>query len=114
MSSLPQDRDPDTVRASGRIPPQSLEAEQSVLGAILLDNAGAFTAMEHLKTDDFYFTSHRQIFESMAELAEKNQPIDILTLAEHLKKTDRLDGAGGAAYVASLSNAVPSSANLVH
>ena len=114
MSSLPADRDPETVRASGRIPPQNLEAEQSVLGAILLDNAGAFTAMEHLKSDDFYFTSHRQIFESMAELAEKNQPIDVLTLSEHLKKTDRLEAAGGAAYVASLSDIVPSTANLVH
>ena len=113
MSSLP-DRDPELVRASGRIPPQNLEAEQSVLGAVLLDNSAAFTAMEHIKTDDFYFTSHRQIFESMAELAEKNHPIDILTLTEHLKKTDRLDAAGGAAYVASLSNVVPSTANIVH
>jgi len=106
--------DPETVDVSGRIPPQHLEAEQAVLGAILLDHAALTVATEHLKSDDFYFKNHRLVFESMAELAKKNRPIDILTLAEHLTQTDRIDAAGGVAYVASLSNHVASAANLVH
>ncbi len=110
----PQQQSEDLVRASGRVPPQSLEAEQSVLGCILLDNSATFTAIENLRAEDFYRTPHQVLFRSMVELAEKNEPIDVLTLAEHLKKNGLLDAAGGPAYIAGLSDVVPSTANLVH
>ncbi len=104
----------DELRASGRLPPQSLEAEQSVLGCLMLDNAAASVAVERLQADDFYRLPHRVLFQAMIELAEKNEAIDTLTLVEHLRKLDRLEEAGGVDYIAGLPDVVPSTANLVH
>ncbi|MFD0682319.1 MULTISPECIES: replicative DNA helicase [Paenibacillus] len=95
-----------------RIPPQNLEAEQAVLGAILLDSESLVTAMERISSDDFYRTSHQRIFESMIELAEENEPIDLITLTARLQNKQELEEIGGIKYLSELANAVPTAANI--
>ncbi|ULL13028.1 replicative DNA helicase [Paenibacillus sp. H1-7] len=95
-----------------RIPPQNLEAEQAVLGAILLDSDSLVTAMERISSDDFYRTSHQRIFESMIELAEENEPIDLITLTARLQNKQELEEIGGIKYLSELANAVPTAANI--
>ncbi|TDF94373.1 replicative DNA helicase [Paenibacillus piri] len=95
-----------------RIPPQNLEAEQAVLGAILLDSDSLVTAMERISSDDFYRTSHQRIFESMVELAEENEPIDLITLTAALQNKQQLEDIGGIKYLSELANAVPTAANI--
>jgi replicative DNA helicase len=73
-----------------RLPPQNLEAEQSVLGAILIDNNALPKSIEILDPEDFYKPSHRKIFYAMTELFDKNEPIDLITLTDYLKKKDEL------------------------
>jgi replicative DNA helicase len=82
--------------------PHNLEAERAVLGAILLDNSLCNQAIELLKVDDFFFDSHRRIFEKMINLSELSQAIDPITLQEQLSRTAELEQIGGAAYIASL------------
>jgi len=95
-----------------KLPPQNIEAEQSVLGAILLDNNALYTAFELITQDDFYKDSNRKIFIAMTELLEKNEPIDIITLTDHLRKKDNLDAVGGTQYLTSLASMIPTSANV--
>lgn len=95
-----------------KLPPQNIEAEQSVLGAILLDNSALTTSLELLSYDDFYKDSHRRIFMAMIELFEKNEPIDIITLTDHLRKKSDLEVVGGTAYLTALVSFVPTSANI--
>jgi replicative DNA helicase len=95
-----------------KLPPQNLEAEQSVLGAVLLDNNALYTAFELITQDDFYKDSNRKIFVAMTELLEKNEPIDIITLTDHLRKKDNLDTVGGTQYLTSLVSMIPTSANV--
>ena len=95
-----------------KLPPQNIEAEQSVLGAILLDNNALYTAFELITQDDFYKESNRKIFIAMTELLEKNEPIDIITLTDHLRKKDNLDVIGGTQYLTSLASMIPTSANV--
>ncbi|MCU6791925.1 replicative DNA helicase [Paenibacillus sp. WQ 127069] len=95
-----------------RIPPQNLEAEQAVLGAILLDGESLVTAMERINSDDFYRTSHQRIFESMLELAEEDEPIDLITLTSKLQNKQQLEEIGGIKYLSELANAVPTAANI--
>jgi replicative DNA helicase len=95
-----------------KLPPQNLEAEQSVLGAILLDNAALAKAMEVLTDEDFYRTAHRKVFAAMLELSEQGEVIDLLTLTENLRAKGALEAVGGAAYLGELVQAVPSSANV--
>ena len=71
-----------------RLPPQNLEAEQSILGSILIDNDALPKALEIIDLEDFYKLSHRKIFNAMIELFEKNEPIDLITLTDCLKKSD--------------------------
>lgn len=97
-----------------RVPPQNLEAEQSVLGGILLDNQGLNAVLDLLSSRDFYSESHRQIFEAILKLSERGEPIDLITLSNLLKDQKRLDKAGGAAYLAGLVDNVPSAANIAH
>ncbi|MFN8008066.1 MAG: replicative DNA helicase [Terriglobia bacterium] len=92
--------------------PQSIEAERSILGAILLENGLLNQAVELLKTDDFYLGSHRSIFEQMMSLSEKNQPIDFLTLTNELANTGKLEEIGGRSFVSSLIDGVPRLSNL--
>lgn len=95
-----------------RLPPQNLEAEQSVLGAILLDNACLNKALEVLSDEDFYRTSHRKIYRAMLDLSEHGEVIDQITLTEHLQRCGQLDEVGGAVTLAELVQMVPTAANI--
>ncbi|WP_058300570.1 replicative DNA helicase [Gorillibacterium timonense] len=95
-----------------RVPPQNLEAEQAVLGAILLDGESLVTAMERLTGDDFYRTSHRYIFDGMISLSEGDEPVDLVTLTAKLQARGQLDEVGGVTYLSELANAVPTAANI--
>jgi replicative DNA helicase len=97
-----------------RIPPQNLEAEQSILGGILLDNQGLNAVMEVLSAREFYSDSHRRIFEAIISLSNRSEPIDLITLSNILKDQKQLDKVGGAAYLAGLVDNVPSAANIAH
>ncbi|MBM9602760.1 replicative DNA helicase [Desulfopila inferna] len=103
---------PSTSLAQSRVPPQNLEAEQSVLGSILLKNNAFGNVVEVLHPDDFYSPAHRIIFHAMMSLFEKNDPHDIITLANYLKDQNSLDQVGGAAYLANLTSIVPVTANI--
>ncbi len=104
---------PDHVD-SRKVPPQNLEAERAVLGAILLDNEVIFTVLEVLDPNAFYQDGHRTIFSSMLSLNERGQPIDLVTLTNRLRSDGLLERAGGAAYIPSLAEAVPTSAGAAH
>lgn len=95
-----------------RVPPQNLDAEQAVLGAILLDNAALNKAVELITDEDFYRGAHRGVYQAMVELLERNEVVDQVTLTEFLKTKGQLDSVGGAAYVAELVQAVPSASNI--
>ncbi len=95
-----------------RVPPQNLEAEQSVLGAILLDNAALNRSMEILSEEDFYRTANQIVYRSMMGLTERNQPVDQITLTDYLRGTGGLEQVGGASYIAELVQMVPSAANI--
>ena len=94
--------------------PHNLDAERSILGAILLDNHALNPAVEKLKTDDFFLDPHRRIFERMIALAEAQQAIDLVTLTEDLHRSGGLEAAGGAAYLAQLVDGVPRISNIEH
>jgi replicative DNA helicase len=94
-----------------RLPPQNIEAEQSVLGAILLENEAIGTVIENLTPSDFYKEAHKKIFVSMLDLYEKNEAIDLITLTEQLNKKELLEDVGGASYLSSIVSMVPTSAN---
>jgi replicative DNA helicase len=95
-----------------KVPPQNLEAEQSVLGGILLDNMAINSVLEILVTDDFYSEAHRKIFTAILELSEKSEPSDLITLSSILRDKKHLEGIGGESYLASLVDRVPSAANI--
>jgi len=96
----------------GKVPPQNLEAEQSVLGGILLDNEAMYKALEVLSEEDFYKPAHQKIFRALILLSEKGEPADLVTITQKLKSLNLLEEVGGASYVASLINTVPSAANV--
>ena len=87
--------------------PSNLEAERSILGAILLDNAVCNQAIEMLRRDDFFLDSHRRIFDKMISLSERLMPIDLITLSEELRRAGEFEQIGGATYIASLIDGVP-------
>ncbi len=101
-------------RSSGRLPPQDVDAERSVLGAMLLEENAVTDVVALVAPDDFYRSAHARIFEGMLALYERNEPIDEVTVAAQLKATSQLEGVGGAAYLASLTERVPTAANAVH
>ncbi|MEK7850256.1 MAG: replicative DNA helicase, partial [Deltaproteobacteria bacterium] len=103
---------PNDDLSSHKLPPQNLEAEQSILGGILIDNDAIDTVIEILTTQDFYKESHKKIFDCMAGLSERSQPIDIITLTEELKKKNILDEIGGISYIGYLTDSVPTAANI--
>ena len=105
---------PDPARSivpSG-IPPQNIEAEQAVLGSILLKSDLLGAVLEILTPQDFYKNNHRLIYEAMIDLFEKNEPQDLLTVSNSLKNTNKLEHAGGPTYLASLTSIVPVTANV--
>jgi replicative DNA helicase len=100
--------------ATHKLPPQNIDAEQSVLGGILLENEAINKIIEHITGDDFYRESHRKIFLSMLELFEKKEPIDLITLTDVLKKKNHLEDVGGSAYLSSLVDNIPTAANIAY
>ncbi len=104
---------PQRERAD-RTLPHSLDAERSVLGAILLRNEAFNEAAEVIDADDFYREAHRRIFNKMVALSERNEPIDLVTLREELTRSSELDEIGGAAYITRLVDGVPRSTNVTH
>lgn len=97
-----------------KIPPQNLEAERSLLGALMLDKDAIVKVADKLNADDFYDHRHGLIYESMTELYAQHSPIDILTLTNRLQNKGQLDTLGGSAYLSELVNTVPSIGNLEH
>src|ERR1700730_74282 len=96
----------------GKIPPQAKELEEAVLGAIMLEKSAFDTVVEILKPECFYLEGHQRIYKAMQSLAQKSQPIDILTVVEELKMREELEIVGGPYYVTKLTNSVVSSANI--
>ena len=94
--------------------PHNLEAERSILGAILLDNHSLNAAIEKVRSDDFFLPQHRQIFERMVQLGEKQQAIDVVTLMEDLSRRGELEAAGGIAYLSQLADGLPRITNVEH
>ena len=97
-----------------RVPPQNIEAEQAVLGAMLLEREAIAKVMEKLRSEDFYREAHKVIFNAMLELYNRNEAVDLVTVTEVLKKNGKLEDVGGIAYVTSLANSVPTAANVVY
>ena len=97
-----------------RIPPQNVEAEQSVLGAMLIDKNAIDRASEILRPEDFYRQDDRIIYEVILALRSRGEAVDIVTVAEELKKNGKLEEVGGTATITALSNAVPTAANVVY
>jgi replicative DNA helicase len=96
---------------AGKVPPQNLDAEKSLLGAVLIDEETLADISEHVKPIDFYDKRHATIFGGMTRLYERHKPVDLLTLSDELKKKDELDLVGGSAYLTELTNYVPTAAH---
>jgi replicative DNA helicase len=96
-----------------RLPPQSTEAEQSVLGAILIDRDAVVEIAEFLRPEDFYRPANGTVYAAMLELFDRREPVDIVTVAEALERTDQLETIGGRSYLSSLSNQTPTAVHAV-
>ncbi|MCZ6761535.1 MAG: replicative DNA helicase [Gammaproteobacteria bacterium] len=113
MVEAVQSQYPGTQTAESlRLPPHSVEAEQSILGGLMLDNSGWDRIADLVHGGDFYRRDHQLIFEAIGTLSEKSIPSDAVTVSEHLEKCGQLDDAGGLAYIASLVRDTPSAANI--
>lgn len=97
--------------SSGRVPPQAVDVERYVLGAILIDPEAASIATEILPVDAFYFPKHRKIYQAVLDLSDKGQPIDIILIADQLRSAGQLDFVGGIPYLNDLSEHVATAAN---
>lgn len=95
-----------------KVPPNSIRAEQAVLGGLMLDNRTWDQVADHIVEEDFYRRDHRLIFKAIRELSERDDPCDAVTLAEYLERVEELEAAGGLAYLAALANETPSASNI--
>ncbi|MCX8069407.1 MAG: replicative DNA helicase [Thermodesulfovibrionales bacterium] len=102
----------EVERTNMLLPPQNIEAEQFVLGAILLDNEAISKANEIIKPEDFYRDAHRKIYKAMTAIFTKGEPIDMITLTEYLRKNNDLEDIGGLSYLSNLATIIPTSANV--
>ncbi|HTJ73560.1 MAG TPA: replicative DNA helicase [Verrucomicrobiae bacterium] len=96
---------------AGKVPPQNIDAEMSLLGAVLIDEETLADISEHVTPKDFYDKRHKTVYGAMMRLYERHRPVDLLTLTDELKKKDELDAIGGAAYLTELTNYVPTAAH---
>src|SRR3990167_9776431 len=110
---MPQQKTSQIFNAN-QLPPQNIEAEKSTLGAILLDKEAINRIADFLRPEDFYNRAHQLVFAGMFSLFEKREPIDLLSLSNKLEEMGHLETVGGAGYLTSLINTVPSSSNIVH
>ncbi|MGB9867984.1 MAG: replicative DNA helicase [Bacillota bacterium] len=101
-----------TESVATRVPPQHVEAEQSVLGSMLIDKKAILRAMELLRPEDFYVTAHQIIFRTMIELFDQGGAVDLVTLSEELQRRGQLESVGGVEYLSELANVVPTAANV--
>jgi replicative DNA helicase len=101
------------MNLDNRLPPQDIDAEESVLSALFMSNDG-FEDIDSLKPDDFYKSANKIIFKSMLDLKKKKEPIDLVTIASRLKEKEELESIGGAAYLAQISDAAPVAVNIKH
>ncbi|MHB0913898.1 MAG: replicative DNA helicase [Armatimonadota bacterium] len=97
-----------------RVPPQNLEAEQSTLGSMMIDHGALEKGVDMLRPEDFYREAHNQIFDALISLAERNEPVDIVTVQEELRGRKKLEAVGGTEYLMALIDSVPTSSNLEH
>ncbi len=97
-----------------RVPPHNIEAEHSVLGSLMIDKDSIIKIADFLKVGDFYKDNHNLIYQTMLELYEKREPIDILSVSNKLEEKKEMEKIGGAGYLATLINSVPSSSHIVH
>ncbi len=97
-----------------RIPPQNIEAEQAVLGSLMLDKDAIIKISDILQSNDFYRDVHKTIFETIIELFERREPIDLLSVSNRLEEKEKLEDIGGISYLTELINTVPSAANVVN
>ncbi|RJQ28447.1 replicative DNA helicase [Candidatus Parcubacteria bacterium] len=97
-----------------KLPPQSQEAEQAVLGSILIDKNAIFKVADLLVAKDFYFPANEKIYDTILELYSKHQPIDIISLTNRLKEKELLQGVGGSSYLAELTNQVATASHVAH
>ena len=95
-----------------RMPPNSKDAEQSVLGGLMLDNRAFETVSERLQPEDFFRTQNRLIYQVICTLSEQEKPFDVLTLSDELNDIEELDNVGGLAYLSDLVESTPSAANI--
>ena len=100
------------VNLGGKITPQDLDAERSIIGAILLDSDAITAVAQSLKPEHFYKESHSDIIKAMLQLFEKREPIDLVTLTAQLKKNNKLDKVGGAAFISEIASGVPTAAHV--
>ncbi len=100
-------------KITGKLPPQNIEAEVAVLGALMLDENAVLKVADFLSPEDFYRTAHRKIFEAMLKLYEKQEPVDILNVSNVLSERGKLEDIGGSAYLAELVGAVASASSVV-
>ena len=97
-----------------RVPPQNIEAEMSVLGSLMLDKNAIIKIADLVRPDDFYKDAHRLIYETMLELFEEREPIDVLSLSNKLEEKKQIESVGGSSYLTELVNSVPTASNIVH
>jgi len=100
------------IGAIGRVPPHNIEAEQSVLGSMLLDKDAIPTVTEILKSEDFYRDDHKEIFAAIMELFDKAEPIDLITVSDQLRLRGTLEAVGGLEYLTTIANSIPTTANV--
>jgi replicative DNA helicase len=100
------------VTLSDRIPPQSIDAEQAVLGSALISRTAVERLLEILERDDFYLEAHRKIYDVIAHLAGRDHPVDTLTVPEELRKREQLEAVGGIAYILTLAESVPTASHV--
>ncbi len=103
-----------SVGVEGKVPPQNVEAEESLLGSILIEKDAIIRIADIVTADDFYSDRNAIIFSAIIDLYEQRQPLDLLTLSNRLRDVGELDRVGGSAYLAELTSAVPTSAHVVH
>jgi len=96
------------------IPPQSIDAEQGVLGSMMIEREACLKGMEILRAEDFYRPTHQEVFDALAAMIARDEPADMLTLAEELRRRDKLDDTGGVEYLMALVESVPTAANIEH
>ncbi|HRX90551.1 MAG TPA: DnaB-like helicase N-terminal domain-containing protein, partial [Steroidobacteraceae bacterium] len=111
MATNPKFRRSPHASLEGRVPPHSVEAEQAVLGGVMLDRNAWDNVGDVVRAEDFYRPDHQLIFKAIATLAQDGKPCDVVTVSQHLERQGELDAAGGLAYIGTLTRDTPSAAN---